>query len=352
MRPAQAEFFRRTGMLAAGFLLATMAQGQSALPAPDTIRSVATVGGAVISQEELDARIQPELQQLRNQEYEIRRQALDELIEEKLLEAEARLRGVTPEELLQREVTSKVPEITDAEVEAFYNGQKDRINRPLEEIKEQIRQLLRQSREQQYRQAFLDSLRERASISIRLEAPRVAVAPDPNRMRGPANAPVQIVEFSDFQCPFCQKAYPVVRGLLEKYGEKVMLSYRDFPLRNLHGQAQMAAEASRCAGEQGKFWEYHNSLFETPNQLGKEELLLHAATVGVDTEQFRSCLESGRYADAVERDVEAGRQAGVTGTPAFFINGILLSGAQPASVFERTIDAELAAQAAAPPAER
>jgi protein-disulfide isomerase len=303
---------------------------------------VAVVGGVAISEEELNAEILPQLQQLRSQEYQVKSQALENLINKKLVEAEARSRGITVEELLLQEADSKVSEPTDAEVEALYEGQKDRINRPLEEVKDQIFQALKQNRQQQLRQSFLQSLRERTEVAIHLAAPRIDVSPDPNRMLGPADAPVEIVEFSDFQCPFCQKAYPTVRAVLAKYGDQVNLSYRDFPLSNLHPRAQIAAHASRCAGAQGKFWEYHNGLFELPNQLGDEELALLAATVGADTEEFKACLGSNRFDAAIEQDVEAGQQAGVTGTPAFFINGILVSGAQPITVFEKTIDAELA----------
>lgn len=315
---------------------------QSPAPSSSPV-PIAVVGGVPISEEELNAEIEPQLQQLRNQEYGVKKQALDNLINQKLVAAEAQSRGITPQELLQQEVESKVPEPTDPEVEAFYAGQKERINRPLEEVKDQIRQLLKQNRQQQIQQGYLQSLRERTDISVHLVAPRIEVSPDPNRMRGRADAPVSIVEFSDFQCPYCQKAYPTVQAVLAKYGDQVNLSYRDFPLRNIHPKAQSAAHASRCAGEQGKFWEYHDSLFELPNQLGDEELALHAATVGMDTEKFKACLDSDRYDDSIEQDVQAGMRAGVTGTPAFFINGILVSGAQPASVFEKTIESELAA---------
>jgi protein-disulfide isomerase len=304
---------------------------------------VAVVDGVVISQEELAAEIAPQLQKLRNQEYELKRQAVDNLVLRTLLEAEAGNRGITVEALMEAEVDSKVPEPTEPEIKAFYEGQKERINQPLEEVQDQIREVLRQSRRQQFQQDFLQRLREGAEVAVRLVPPRNDVAADPSRMLGRPDAPVEIVEFSDFQCPFCQQAYPTIMALVKKYEDHVSLSYRDFPLRSMHPRAQIAAHAARCAGEQGKFWEYHNSLFELPNQLGNEELELHAATVGVDTDQFRSCLESGRYDEAIEDDLQAGMQAGISGTPAFFINGILVSGSQSVSVFEQTIETELAA---------
>jgi protein-disulfide isomerase len=321
---------------------ALLAQSSSA---PETVGDpVAIVAGKAISAEELTAKVAPQLQQLRNQEYEVKSQALEGLIDQKLLNAEAARREISVGELLRQEVDSKTPQPTAAEVEAFYQGQKDRINQPLEQVKEQLQQMLLQNRAQQVRAGFLRTLRDQTAVSVLLVPPRIEVAMDPNRLRGNPNAPVTIVEFSDFQCPYCQRAYPTVQAVLSKYAKQVKLSYRDFPLRGLHPQAEMAAQASRCAGEQGKFWEYHDELFNKPNQLSKEQLAEHATTVGLDREQFQACLDSGRFDGSIEQDLQEGMQAGVTGTPAFFIDGILVSGAQPASVFEKTIEGELAAQ--------
>ena len=151
---------------------------------------------------------------------------------------------------------------------------------------------------------------------------------------------VTIVEFSDFQCPFCRKAYAVVKEVLSNHEGQVKVAYRDFPLRQIHPQAQIAAEAGRCAMEQGKFWQYHDRLFENQNKLDE-----HATGLGLNPKQFETCLDSGKYSAQIEEDVQAGNRLGVTGTPAFFINGVLVSGAQPASVFENRIAAELAAHA-------
>lgn len=317
--------------------------GQESSPV-DSPRTLAVVEGQAITEQDLLPLIQPQLQQLRNQEYQVKSQALEGLVDQKLLQAEAARRGIATGELLQQEVDAKVTEPTEAEVEAFYLGQKDRLgNRSLAEVKDQLAQILRQARTDQARQQFYQSLRDRAKISILLPPPRVDVSVDPGRVRGDRDAPVTIVEFSDFQCPFCQRVYPVIKGILSKYDGKVKLAYRDYPLRQAHAQAQMAAEASRCAGEQGKFWEYHDQLFEKPNQLAREALEAHAASVGLEARDFQACLESGRYGGSIERDVQDGDQAGVNGTPAFFINGIFVSGAQPASVFEKTIESELSA---------
>jgi len=130
--------------------------------------------------------------------------------------------------------------------------------------------------------------------------------------------------------------------LMAKYEGKVSLAYRDFPLRGMHGQAELGAESSHCASEQGKFWEYHDLLFDNPDKLNRSGLLELARNVKLDEKQFESCLSSGKYRAEVEKDLQDGIRAGVMGTPGIFINGTLLSGAQPESVFERVIESELA----------
>ena len=145
------------------------------------------------------------------------------------------------------------------------------------------------------------------------------VTADPMRLRGNPDAPVTIVEFSDFQCPYCQIAQATVKELLEKYKGKVRLGFRDLPLRQIHPQAQLAAEASRCAAEQGKFWEYHDLLF-AGQKLDTAGLTAHAGNAGLDVERFEGCLKSEKYTPMIENDLQMGMKAGVTGTPAFFIN--------------------------------
>jgi protein-disulfide isomerase len=165
---------------------------------------------------------------------------------------------------------------------------------------------------------------------------------DPARLRGNPHAEVMIVEFSDFQCPFCRKVQPTLKNLLTKYEGHVSLAYRDFPLRGMHGQAELGAESARCAGEQGKFWEYHDLLFQNPDKLKRNGLMELARDLKLDEKQFDDCLSGGKYRTKVEEDLQQGIRAGVLGTPGIFINGILLNGAQPEAVFERIIDSELA----------
>jgi protein-disulfide isomerase len=263
------------------------------------------------------------------------------------VEAEAKKRGLTLAALLSEEVDRKVKEPTDAEVEAFYLGQRDRLNKPFEQVKSQLAKALKQIRLVQARQEYGKQIRDRAEVAVLLQPPRIHVAVDPKRFRGKSSAPVQIVEFSDFQCPYCGSSEATVRQLLEKYGDQVALSYRDFPLKEIHPNAEGAAEAARCAADQGKFWEYHDRIFEKQTSLDKSGLTDLARNIGLDVSKFDSCISAGRYKAAIEQDRQQGTAAGVSGTPAFFINGIFLNGAQPALAFEKIIDAELARTQAA-----
>ncbi len=248
----------------------------------------------------------------------------------------------TTEKLLELEVDSKVSDPAPEEIEAFYAAQKGRINRPLDELRPQIAQVLKQNKIQEGRQKFFKELRGKTDVEVYLRAPRTEVGFDPTRVRGNPNAPVTIVEFSDFQCPFCQRVQGTLRDLLKKYDGKVKLAYRDFPLGEMHRRAEAAAEASRCAGEQGKFWEYHDLLWTDPSKLDPAALSGYAARLALDEIRFNACVTGGRYKADIEKDLRDGAKAGVSGTPAFVINGVFLGGAQPASEFEKTIDAELA----------
>ena len=161
--------------------------------------------------------------------------------------------------------------------------------------------------------------------------------------RGPKDAPVTIVEFSDFECPYCGAAHDTVEQVMSSYAGKVRLVYRQFPL-SFHPHAAKAAEASLCAADQGKFWEYHEALFKNQKKLDLPDLKAHASEVGLDANKFGQCLESGDKKKAVDADQQAGLAAGVGGTPAFFINGIFLNGAQPLDEFKKVIDGELASK--------
>ncbi len=304
--------------------------------------TLATVDGQPITDADLD--IESKLMDLQQEAYQARIEALGNVIAQRLLEKEAKARGITTSQLLEKEVDSKLAEPTDAEIEAFYEKQKSRINQPLEEIRPQISEFLKNSQGQSVRNAYIDGLKANSEVRVLISAPRVSVEAGDSPRRGPKDAPVTIVEFSDFQCPYCRRVQPTLLTLLEKYPGKISLVYKDLPLRQIHPEAQKAAEAARCAGEQGKFWEYHDKLFATP-RISKEELSKVAQDLSLDSIKFAGCLDSGKHEPTIQADFDQAMAIGAQSTPVFYVNGIQLKGAQPVDAFSSVIDAELAAAA-------
>jgi protein-disulfide isomerase len=303
---------------------------------------VATVNGQPITEQDLEPAIRSQLQQIRTQEYQIKSEALEKLIRARILEAEAKKRGVTVDKLLDQDVSALVTEPEEAQVRATYDQQRNLFGtKSYDEVRDQIRQALRRAQTQDAQQTYAEMLRSRANVSVLLSPPKIEVAVDPTRVRGNPNAPVTIVEFSDFECPYCKAAQPTLKHLLEKYSGQVKLAYRDLPIRGSHPHADSAAEAARCAGDQGKFWEYHDILFEDQRKLDDDSLKSHAKTLGLDPTKFDQCVSSGKFRAKVQEDYDQAFKVGVTGTPGFFVNGILLNGAQPSSAFEKVIDSQL-----------
>src|SRR5713101_2341919 len=303
--------------------------GPLTLSAQDSQKLVATVDGQPIYEQDLMSVAGPSLVGLRDQEFKVKSDALNQLMRQKLIETEAKKKGVTPEELLKQEVDSKIAEPSDDEAKGYYLAAKNESSLTFEEIKAQIKQLLRTAEIQQARVKYGESLRAKANVSVRLQPPKVEVAYDPARVRGNAKAPVTIVVFSDFQCPFCQKAEPILKDLLAKYNGQVKLAFLDFPMRSLHPQAQIAAEAGRCAEQQGKFWQYHDVLFADQTKLDEAGLAQSARSLGLDENSFQSCLNAGKFKSQIEQDLQEGNKVGAAGTPAFFIDGIYVNGVRP-----------------------
>jgi protein-disulfide isomerase len=248
--------------------------------------------------------------------------------------------------LAAAEVDSKVPDPTASEVNAYYLSQKDQYGKPLDEVRDQVRDTLKKLKIQQARQSYAKDLlakaKARGAVVAFIGPKRMQVAVDPTRLKGSATAPVMIVEFADFSCPFCREAAATMRNLLTEYQGKVSLAYRDYPLSAIHPRAELAAEASRCAAEQGRFWEYHDALFANPEKQDRQNLLLDSHVLKLDEKRFESCLNGAKYKAQVDEDLQAANRAGVTATPGFFVNGIFVDGAQPTAVFEQIINAELA----------
>ena len=298
-------------------------------------------GGPILASE-LEQRAANRLIRVRQEEYEIRSQVLDELIAERLVAAEAQKRGVSAEELLKQEVDAKAAAPAPAYVEQIYEQNKARFGTTSrDEALARIREILGERAISERRAAFEKELRGKAKVAVRLDAPRATVAiPAGAPATGPATAPVTIVEFTDYQCPYCHRAQAVIEEVLQRYAGKVRFVHLDFPLDG-HPEAVPAARAARCAGEQGRFWEYHRSMMSRPGPLDTADLRGRAAMLKLEPAKFRACLASDRFDAAIQAELRQGTELGVSGTPAYFVNGRMLSGSRPVESFAEVIDAEL-----------
>jgi protein-disulfide isomerase len=310
---------------------------------------VARIAGVVVTAEELDKSIRNELNEMEQKTYDLRKGALDQLINQRLVEQKAKAAGKDVNDFLRGELMSKVAEPKEEEVRALYERAKaaKQVEEPFDKVKDQIVGFLKQQKGQAVLAQYLEQLRAEAKVEVLLPPylpPKVEVAAV-GPSKGPENAPITIVEFSDFQCPYCAKAEPTLKDLmeLEKYKGKIRLVFRDYPLE-FHKLAPKAAEAAHCAGDQGKYWEMHGRLFAGTPKLEVTDLKAYAREVQLDAGRFDKCLDSGEKAKVVQDHFKAGADAGVRGTPAFFINGRMISGAQPLEAFKAIIDAELAAK--------
>ncbi len=311
-------------------------------PSGEDAQLAARVADRDITVAEVDQRIRDDLfaRETRGNAsrlYEVRAGALERMIEESVIEAESSRRGLSPEALIQEEMAAG-SEVSDEEVAALYAQHAQQMGgATLEQVAPRLRDHLAAQRAREW----IDDLRERSDVKVYLVRPRLDVAALGPSL-GPPDARVTIVEFSDFQCPFCQRAGPVLKEVLARYPQDVRLVYRQLPLDNLHPRARAAAEASLCADDQDRFWPYHDRLFENPRAFSQEDLVRHASELGLDVERFRRCVTERTFQARVQEDADAAAAAGIGGTPAFLVNGVLLSGARPASAFVQLIEEELA----------
>jgi protein-disulfide isomerase len=323
--------FTGLALLLLGSILAT------AQTLPDV---VATIEDQPITAEELTTAVRGELLKLDIQRYEALKEGLDAMIGQRLMGLEAKKRNISAEQLYQEEVTAKAQTVSEEDLKNFYEANKSRINQPFDQIKSRLEAYLNQRSEQQRENEFLRELRQRYNVAIAIEPPKVDVGVDDDPALGPQDAAVTIIEFSDFECPYCRRVQPTLKRLLKEYEGKIRLVFRDFPL-SFHKNAQKAAEAAQCAAEQDQFWPYHDKLFEQ-NALATSDLKKYASELSLNTDQFNTCLDSGKYGQEVSNDMKDGQAAGVSATPSFFVNGQPLSGAVPYERFQALVEDALA----------
>jgi predicted DsbA family dithiol-disulfide isomerase len=321
--------------------------------AQNSTKPVAVVNGETITDDQVQKGASSELQRLEQKKEQFLvgverdkkkavENALTEIVNEKLLTAEAKKRGIPINDLVKAEVQDKTPVPSEEAIRKFYDDNKARINGTFVETALQIRNYLMDEDRDRVFAALLSKLRKDYGFRSLIEPDRTAIVTQGHPSKGPANAPVTIAEFSDFECPFCSGLLPTLKALEENYKDKIRIVYRQFPLNNIHPLAQKAAEASLCAHDQGKFWQLHDAMFADQKRLTVDDLKSKAAALSMNAETFATCLDSGKHAAAVRESIVEGSKAGVDGTPALFINGRFLAGNQPYGEIEKVIEDELA----------
>lgn len=288
---------------------------------------VATVNGQPITAAELEPLIAAKLLPVRQREYDVTMEAIHEIAFERLVAAEAAHRAMTVEELLKVEVADRAPQPTEDEIKLMLRYLAARLPPDPAEARKVVVESLRNQKVQERQAAFRESLFARGNVVANVLPPRARVTVAPNDpVRGDNDSPVTILEFSDFQCPYCVRSQPTISRLTAEFEGRVRLVFKQFPLTQIHENAQVAAEASLCAGDQKKFWEMHDWLFANTSSMSRDDIVKAAPGLGLDPAVFGRCIDEHHHAKDVEADIQEGLRIGVTGTPAFFVNGRLISG--------------------------
>ena len=319
---------------------------QQATAKADIPDVLATVGDEKITMADVRGRAGDDLDKLETQ-YQLTKSriintALDSIIRQKTVVAEAQKQGKSVDQLIAAEAPGGI-EPLELDIATWYKENSDRVpGRTLDQLRPQIAELLRNQRRQAAEKKMMERIRTERKVAINYQPFRLQFTNGDAPVLGKKDAPITLVEFSDFQCPYCQRMAPVLKEVSQKFSDKVRIVYRQYPIPSLHPFALKAAEASLCANEQGKFWELHDAMFQDQTKLAVTDLKATAGRLGMDQKKFNGCLDSGRYAEQVQNDSKEALRSGVTGTPAVFVNGIVIDGGSvPYSVVEAAIQKEL-----------
>jgi predicted DsbA family dithiol-disulfide isomerase len=310
---------------------------------------LAIVDGVAVTRADLDEFVGNELAMLEHQYgsqlYELLEAGVTQAVRQKLLEAEAADRGVAVEEVVLEEIESQIT-VTESDIAAWYAANQARLQgRPLETLRGPIRQFLWDEEREERMEEFTRGLAEGHELVLMVEPYRVDFDIEGYPITGPADAAVTLVEFSDFECPYCNGFAATLEQVKREYGDKVRLVYKQFPLSQIHPNAIKASEASLCAHEQNQFWELHDTMFAEQASLSVLDLKEKAGRLGLDQAAFDACLDTGKYSAQVAADLEEGARLGIDGTPAIFVNGRpLVGGAVPFEMLAEMIDDELERQ--------
>lgn len=320
--------------------LAACAQSPGEPSTPESAVA-AKFGDHVITVAEVEEAAGGQLIGLYQQVYQAKDQQLRFMIFNKLVEEAAAAEEMSSDAYLEREIGGKIGEPSDEQIQQVMNQYRSQLPPDEAQARQQVVAFLKQQMAQQQESDLRARLFDAAGVEILLDPPRVKpVIGAGNPMRGPADAPVVIVEYTDYQCPYCDRAQPTLNAVRERYGDSVLHVFKNLPLP-MHQQAGLAAEAALCAGDQGKFWELHDWLFANKNNISHDTLVAQAEVIPLDAAVFTECLGSRVHKDQVDADAQEAATFGIRGTPGFVINGRILTGAQPLDAFVAVIDDEL-----------
>ncbi|MFT6070096.1 MAG: protein-disulfide isomerase [Bacteriovoracaceae bacterium] len=312
--------------------------------APDST-TAAKLNGKTITNAEITEGIEAELYEAKLKVHELKMNKLKAIVLEKLMNDHPKKKGLTNDQFLETVIASKA-KVEKSDIDKFIkerNIPTDHIN---DQMTERIKGFLIREKKKQAIDSWVKEQTSKNPVEVYMTPPTRPVfdvqAGDAPFMGG-ADAKVTVIEFSDFQCPFCAKGAEIVNELKKKYGNKIKVAFKNYPLP-FHNHAQKAAEAGLCVAEQNKakFWEMHDAMFADQAGLAEEALKTKVGKLGLDVSKFTKCLSSGKFAEKVKADMEEGKKVGVKSTPTFFVNGMMINGAHPVEVFSELIDAELA----------
>jgi len=301
----------------------------------------ATVNGTPITENDVMNEIKPQMRRIETELFKLQQGGIDKLIDKKLLEGAAKKEGKGLDQYLKDYYTSNMKDPTEDEIKRYYEFRKKQMgDKKFDEVKNQIVQFLKNNQKNALERRLVRQLRTDADVDVKLEPTRIEVKIGDAPTLGKKGAPVTIVEYTDYQCPYCSRARDTVNKIVETYPEEVVYVLKDFPL-SFHKNAQKAHEAAHCAGDQGKYWDMSKELFANQRALSVGDIKKYAKKIGLDTKKFDKCLTDSIHADRVKTAMKQGQAFGVTGTPAFFVNGVMISGARPFNDFQEIIDREL-----------
>lgn len=335
---------KKLAVLSLGVLATVACAAQPTSEKQDTASKsqiVARMGDRVIRADELEKIAGGSLIKLRQQMYEAKKRAIEKYAYDLMVDQKAKAEGLSRDEWLKKNLEAQVPKPTDEEIASVMKQYRSRLAKDDDQARNQVVAYLTQRARRGAEDALRKKLEAEAGLKILLEPPRLdAKVREHNPTRGPELAPVTLIEYTDFQCPYCGRSQATLEALRERYGKRIRFVFKNLPLP-MHQNSRSAAEAAMCAKDQGKFWEMHDWLFANHTKLGQENILKQAEKMGLDVEALKKCINDKVHSSEIDQDVEEAQSFGITGTPGFIINGRLLTGAQPVENFESVINEEL-----------